>query len=163
MIDKDIAQRLINKISHQFKYDINVMDEKAIIIASTDTSRIGDFHEGAYKIIQENKAVHIATETKGLIGIKPGVSMLIRIKHKTMGVIGISGDPETVEPIAGLTKLTFETMIEHELYKRAQYQRLNKNKNFINALFYESPINIKKYVNMPNRKIIKRIFIVYLC
>ncbi len=144
MLDKDMTQRLINKISYQFKYDVNVMDEKAIIIASTDTSRIGNFHEGAYKIIQENKAIHIARETEDLIGIKPGVSMLIYLKNKIIGVLGISGDPDAVLPIAGLAKLTFETMIEYELYKINKNQRINKNRDFINALFYETPINIKK-------------------
>lgn len=49
MIDRLFAERLIDKISQFTEYNINVMDEDGIIIASRMKERVGTFHEVAYQ------------------------------------------------------------------------------------------------------------------
>ena len=55
MIDALLAKRLIERITKYTEYNVNIMDEKGIIIASKNTSRIGTFHEVALQIIQGEK------------------------------------------------------------------------------------------------------------
>ena len=38
---------------------INIMDQKGIIIASTEKHRIGDFHQGAAEVLETGKPVLI--------------------------------------------------------------------------------------------------------
>ena len=72
-ISKTSAKQIVNEISKLVKQNINLMDEKGCIIASCDKDRIGQFHEGAFKIITEKLDEYyitdeLATETarKGL-------------------------------------------------------------------------------------------------
>ena len=41
---------------------INIMDQKGIIIASTEKHRIGDFHQGAAEVLETGKPVLIKIE-----------------------------------------------------------------------------------------------------
>ena len=52
-LGKDTAARIIREISMILDYDINIMDEKGAILASTNPDRIGMFHEGAFRIIRQ--------------------------------------------------------------------------------------------------------------
>ena len=47
MIDALLAKKFIERITQYTEYNVNIMDEKGIIIASKNTSRIGTFHEVA--------------------------------------------------------------------------------------------------------------------
>ena len=50
------AQDIVEEIGAIVKQNINMMDERGVIIASTDKDRIGHFHEAAKKIIDEELA-----------------------------------------------------------------------------------------------------------
>ena len=50
MNSQEIAERIGKILNHP----INIMDETGRIVASTDTSRIGDIHTGAKELIEKN-------------------------------------------------------------------------------------------------------------
>ncbi|AWB81873.1 hypothetical protein C3B44_05475 [Corynebacterium yudongzhengii] len=52
-ISLDNAQRIVSEISSVLGTDVNLMDQTAAIIASTDPSRVGTHHPGAEKVITE--------------------------------------------------------------------------------------------------------------
>ena len=45
-LSKRTAQKIVDTVKDVCGYDINFINPKGIIFASTDFSRIGDFHEG---------------------------------------------------------------------------------------------------------------------
>ena len=45
---------IVTNISNIINQHVNMMDEHGMIIASTDSGRIGTFHEAALRIISEN-------------------------------------------------------------------------------------------------------------
>ena len=53
-ISKSAATDLIREISSVIDYDINIMNENGVILASTDKERVGQFHEGAHLVIKQN-------------------------------------------------------------------------------------------------------------
>jgi carbohydrate diacid regulator len=53
MIPKYLAMKFLESLTEKLGYNINIIDEKGIIIASSDKSREGTFHEAAYKLIKE--------------------------------------------------------------------------------------------------------------
>ena len=50
MIRQEMAQKFIDQITEYTEYNINIMDESGVIIASRDPKRVGTYHEAAYRI-----------------------------------------------------------------------------------------------------------------
>ncbi len=81
MISKELARRFIERVSKHTDYNINIMDENGIIIASRDPDRIGNYHEIAYRI------VHGSEDIMDTTGMRyPGVlpAMIVKMALETM-------------------------------------------------------------------------------
>lgn len=140
MIDALLARKFIKRITQYTEYNINIMDEKGIIIASKNTSRIGTFHEVALRIIQGEKDTIIVDNEDTQFGVKKGVNMAIYYKKHKEGVIGITGEPEEVMPIALVIRMAVEVMLEHELFKYEKMQRRNMKEQLLNLLLYNEAL-----------------------
>ena len=85
---------------------INIMDQKGIIIASTEKHRIGDFHQGAAEVLATGKPVLIKKEDLPRYpGTKEGYNMPIFLNDEIIGVVGIFGCEEEVQSIANLLRV----------------------------------------------------------
>lgn len=85
---------------------INIMDQKGIIIASTEKHRIGDFHQGAAEVLETGKPVLIKIEDLPRCpGTKEGYNMPIFLNDEIIGVVGIFGCEEEVQSIANLLRV----------------------------------------------------------
>lgn len=85
---------------------INIMDQKGIIIASTEKHRIGDFHQGAAEVLETGKPVLIKIEDLPRYpGSKEGYNMPIFLNDEIIGVVGIFGCEEEVQSIANLLRV----------------------------------------------------------
>ena len=140
MIDALLAKRFIERLTQYTEYNINSMDERGIIIASKNTSRIGTFHEVALRIIQGEKDTIIVDDENTAFGVKKGVNMAIYYKKRKEGVIGITGDPQEVMQIALIIKMSVEVMLEHEFLKFEKMQRRNLKEQLLNSLLYNEDI-----------------------
>ncbi len=94
---------------HQIPYNINMMDESGTIIASGDKERIGSLHLGAVNAIHAGHAL-IMQQSYGEHG-QPGVNMPVFYNRQIIGVIGITGTPDKVEPLASLLSTATELLI----------------------------------------------------
>ena len=143
MINKIFAQNFVRKMEQTMNLKVNVMDERGIIVASASKERVGDFHLVAYEIIQKDLPMLITREpTKELIGVNaPGVNLRLTSSNETIGVIGVSGNPDEVTELAKLVKLTFETMYEYEYKKNLAVKGKSGVWNFAHALLLETPLN----------------------
>ena len=143
MINKVFAQNFVRKMEHTMNLKVNVMDERGVIIASASKERVGDFHLIAYEIIQKGLPMLITHQpTKELIGVNsPGVNYRLTSSNETIGVIGVSGDPDEVGELAKLVKLIFETMYEYEYKKNIAMKGQSGIWSFAHALLNETPIN----------------------
>ncbi|MBU3071773.1 methyl-accepting chemotaxis protein [Clostridium estertheticum] len=98
----DFIRELAFSISSEVDCNVNIMGDGGEIIASTSIERIGTIHEGA-KRIMSGEVFEIAISAEDahkLRGAKPGYNMSIMYENKVIGVIGISGEPIIVKPIA---------------------------------------------------------------
>jgi carbohydrate diacid regulator len=145
ILNENLIQRLLTVISRQFGYSMNVMDSKAIIVASTNLSRVGNFHQGAYEILEKKRSVHVfSVSTKDeLIGVRPGITYPLYVQNQLVGAFGISGDPEMLTETAKLLKVTFETMLEYEILKhqRKTSKRTTADVDILNMLLFDTPID----------------------
>ena len=136
MLDEHIAQKLIDRLSGTLNYNVNIMDGTGTIVASHDHSRVGSFHETAYRMLQEGTQwVEVGSEEK-LLGTKPGINMTIESKNNVVGVVGITGAPDTVRPFAQLLKAAIESLLEVELQQQSLIRYTSRQDRFFQQLIY---------------------------
>ena len=93
-ISQNSAQQIVEEIGKLVKQNINLMDETGHIVASNDPARIGNFHTGAYRIIQNRlKEFYITPELeREMPNVRRGINLPIEVDGEVQGVIGITGD-----------------------------------------------------------------------
>ncbi len=144
-----MAMNLIGRLSEHLEYNINIMDAKGIIIASTDDARIDTFHEAAYNIIRGDEDIEVIYPGEDLpSGVKPGVNLPIRYKRSKIGVVGVTGNPDEIKNLAYSVKTAVETMLEYELYKEKVIRRQDKKNLLLNTLLYEENLDMSAARNL---------------
>ena len=86
------AQRIVGEIGNIVRQNINMMDEQGYIIASTDATRIGNFHEGAQRIVEQQLDELYITPEAATPTARAGLNLPIQHKGRIVGVIGITGE-----------------------------------------------------------------------
>ena len=120
MLNKQIAQKIVDKISTVLPYNINIMDKEGIIIGSSNKNRIGTIHYGAAEALTEKKEVEIYNEDEF---VKPGLNIPIFFKDEIEGVIGITGNPEDISAFGKIIKVTSELLLY--IHRNTLNYRLN--------------------------------------
>lgn len=127
-ISKNSAQQIVEEIGKLVRQNINLMDETGHIIASNDPARIGIFHTGAYRIIQNRlKEYYITPELEAeLPDVRRGINLPIEVDGEVQGVIGITGDYSEVIKYGQIVKKMAEILIRDrvELDNRQLDQRV---------------------------------------
>jgi carbohydrate diacid regulator len=128
MLSREIAQTIVNETSSNINRNINIMDKKGRIIASGDPSRIDDIHEGALEVLKNSEALIIASDQKEVWrGAHPGINLPIVFQDETVGVIGISGNPEEIWELCGVVKMITELMIKQKfIASQLEWQQRTK-------------------------------------
>jgi carbohydrate diacid regulator len=141
MFNKTFAQNFVDKLHRQLGYHINIMNEKGIIIASSDYERIGDFHIIAHDMIAKKMLSHCIDSVQGdLIGVKrPGVNLLLLEDNVPVGVVGVSGDPKKVSDVAKTIKFALESMTEYLSSTDTKVESINSKLAY--SLLTETPLN----------------------
>ncbi|WP_449539633.1 CdaR family transcriptional regulator [Ferdinandcohnia sp. Marseille-Q9671] len=117
MLIPSLAKKIIKEVRRLIDEDIIIADVTGTIIASTDISRIGSFHEGAFLTVNNKKRMTITAEMeKTLKGVKAGINLPILNNHKVVGVIGITGNPDKVNAYGELMKKMTELLIQESYY-----------------------------------------------
>ncbi len=146
-LNKQTAQKIVKRAMNIIHNSVNVMDKDGIIIASGDCSRLNQKHIGAVIAIRENRVVEIDDELaqKWDFGTKPGINVPINYLGNTLGVVGISGEPEKVRSYAELVKMTAELIIEQQiLLERERWAYRYKEEFILHLLNEKLQINALK-------------------
>lgn len=138
MLSKELAQNITNKMMEVIPYNVNIINEKGIIIGSGDISRVGILHKSALNAIRNKKTVEVFEDCQDA---KAGVNIPIFFREKIVGVIGITGQPSIVSPFARIVSKTAQLLITQE-YTLNQY--LVKQK-LIEEFIYEWLNSAEKY------------------
>ena len=132
-ISESTAKNLIREISSVIDYDINIMNEKGAIIASTNPSRTGQYHEGAYRIIKDNLDELIVFYDGEYDGCKKGINLPINLNGSIIGAIGITGEVSEIMKYGNLIRKVTEILIK-DLFKLQQLQQKELEKQaFVNS------------------------------
>lgn len=105
------AQRIVGEIGSIVKQNINLMDAQGYIIASTNSSRIGHFHEGALRIVQECLPELYVTPAQATATVRAGLNLPIMHSGAIVGVIGITGEYDQVIGFGQIVKKMTEILM----------------------------------------------------
>ena len=159
-ISKTMASNLIREISTVIDYDINIMDESGTIIASTDSIRIGQFHEGAHRLLKYHLKELLVYFDEEYAGCKKGINLPLVMKEDIIGVVGITGDVEETIHYARLIKKMTEMLVK-DLSRLQKHSRKEQEKMlFINDWLngeIDAPQEIEQFLHKygihPNKPI----------
>ena len=141
-ISKTSAKTIVNEISKLVKQNINLMNEQGIIIASCDKERIGQFHDGAYKIITEKLDEYYISEEKATETARKGLNLPLELDGEIVGVVGITGSYDEVINQGRLLKKMTEILLQE--HRRSYHQLMDKR---IKNAFMEEWLIRTGYVN----------------
>ena len=116
-ISKSSAQQIVEEIGKLVRQNINLMDETGHIIASNDPARIGNFHAGAFRIIQNHLTEYYITPAleAELPNVRRGINLPIEVDGEVQGVIGITGDYSEVIKYGQIVKKMAEILIRERM------------------------------------------------
>ena len=137
MIEPELAKKFIERLTQYTEYNINIMNESGVIIASRDSSRVGTYHEVADRIIRGEQDMIVIRDDKEFPGVLPGINMAITHQGRKEGVIGVTGDPDNIHEVALITRLAMETMLRYEKQQEEIRLRRNRKEHFLNVLTQE--------------------------
>ncbi|MEH7334614.1 sugar diacid recognition domain-containing protein [Neobacillus drentensis] len=156
MLTREIAQTIVLETSLRLNRNINIMNEKGIIIASCDPSRIDDIHEGALEVLKSGETLIIPFNEEGVWrGAQPGINLPIVFQDKILGVIGITGNPEDIKELGGIVKMITELMIKEKFIASQLEWKLRTKEMIIEELLKSSPSysNIDRWLNLIDLKL----------
>ncbi|GLB60041.1 CdaR family transcriptional regulator [Cytobacillus sp. NCCP-133] len=125
LLTHELAQEIVVRTMKILHKNINVMNEKGIIIGSGDSKRIGQLHDGALLVLKKEESLEIGeVQAFNLKGSKPGINLPIRFNSQIVGVVGITGAPEHIRSYAELVKMAAELVLEQSfLLERVQWKQ----------------------------------------
>ena len=134
MIRPEMAQKFIDQITEYTDYNINIMDETGVIIASRDPKRVGTYHEAADRIIRGSEEIVTVDDEKIFPGVLPGINMAIMVNGRKEGVVGVTGSPAHIREVAMITRLAIEAMLKYEKQQENLLLRQGRKENFFQLL-----------------------------
>jgi len=134
MIRPEMAQKFIDQITDYTEYNINIMDESGVIIASRSKDRIGTYHEAADRIVRGREDIVVVDDDKLYPGVLPGINMAIIVNGKKEGVVGVTGSPSHIREVAMVTRLAIEAMLKYEKQQENILLRQGRKESFFQLL-----------------------------
>ncbi|MEW6244308.1 MAG: sugar diacid recognition domain-containing protein [Bacillota bacterium] len=142
-IVRELAAPIVERTMAVVGYNINIMNRSGVIVASGDSERIGTFHQGAAMVLKTDKPLLIdPSEVDKFPGARPGVNLPIRFREQTVGVVGITGHPETVGPYGELVRVMVELMLERAYYSEHVALERRARDHLVRGLISGQPLNV---------------------
>ncbi|MFL8887516.1 CdaR family transcriptional regulator [Helcococcus kunzii] len=136
-ISQSLASNIVKELKDIISFDLNFMNIKGIIIASTDPTRIGQINGASVEGIRTNKEI-LVTYTREYENARKGINIPINFENQVIGTIGITGEPQQVSIYANIIKKMTEILITKEWINEVKQREIDKMKLFLeNIIFSE--------------------------
>ena len=131
---------------------INIMNTDGVIIASTDRSRIGSYHQGAIEALRTGKVVCIhRNQLDRYPGAKEGCNMPLRVNGVLIGVVGIYGDPDEIQDVAHLLEVYAAKYYQLEAMLRPRLSEAVMRSQLLSAMLAPPEGSMSNVYNLMDR------------
>lgn len=125
------AQAIVEEIGAVVRQNINMMDCRGYVIASTDKTRIGSLHPCARQMIQEKIPEVYVSPAEATPASRPGLNLAISIEGSIAGVIGITGTYEEVAEYGQIVKKMVEILLRENIRQEEKRRRRRVRELFL--------------------------------
>ncbi|MBE6990924.1 MAG: hypothetical protein E7426_09325 [Ruminococcaceae bacterium] len=140
MIDSKLSQEFVANLSALHDFKAQIIDRNGFIVASCCPQNVGNFHEEAYQMLQQNNFLAQQQSVPSEEGIATLYVPLTQNQH-VVGLLQITGDEKTVRIYASAVKLSLETLMEHDLNSVKLQKYNSKTDLFIQKLLYDTQVS----------------------
>ncbi len=142
-VTKELAQKIVGRTMEIIDCNINVMNEKGVIIGSGDKKRMNQIHEGALMVLKNGSSYEITQQqADSLRGAKPGVNLPIFFNGEIVGVVGLTGLPEQIRNYGELVRMAAEMIFQEMiLIEEIQWDERLKEEVVHQLLRQEEPFD----------------------
>lgn len=134
------AQNIVETVKDVCGCDINFINTSGIIFASTNSVRIGEFHEIGKKAAEIKEIIEVQSHNN-FFGTDKGVNIPFFYNQEMIAVIGISGEPDEVRRyVVPAQKIASMILRENELDSR-KYREKDQINYALRALFENHAVN----------------------
>lgn len=143
LLGSRLTQQIVDEVAATLSQNINLMDDHGVIVASRDPSRIGHPHPGARSVLTTGQAVTVRAGEQGtdepgadLRGSdqQPGVNLPLRAGDEVVGVVGVTGDPDQIAPLAQVVRLATQLLLDQAAAQDAHDRREAADRGLLTAL-----------------------------
>lgn len=115
-INQDFARQMVHMIAKELNENITIFGHGGVVIASTIAGREGSVHDISRRMMQGEMDYYGVTkeEAAKLNNVRAGSNVLITYQSERVGVIGITGDPEVVKPIASIAAQVIQLHLQRD-------------------------------------------------
>lgn len=132
MLSPLLSKKIIQDVKKFIQEDIIIVGTDGLIMASSDESRIGAFHEGALLCAKERRTMILyKQDEQRLKGVKNGLNLPIFFSDRVIGVIGITGDPDTIQPYGELLRKMTELLVQESYFSEQLQWRTRGLESFV--------------------------------
>lgn len=135
-ITQDFAQQIVDTIKGTCGRDINFIDNNGYVLASTDPTRVGSFHEIGKKVASSGQAIEVAVPDQ-YTGTRRGINLPIYHNRECIAVVGISGDPEEVRPFCILAQRVTSLLIREQEISAIVSTQSEQRSYILNAYIHQ--------------------------
>jgi carbohydrate diacid regulator len=112
-ITGELAQPIVDNLKEVIGLPISIIDHDGIIVACTNPSRVGSFHQGAIVVLEQQKELVVDEfAARDLQGTREGITMPIVHNGEFVGAIGVTGQPDAIKDIAHIIRVAVLSLAE---------------------------------------------------
>ena len=139
---QELAQQIVETVKETCGYDINYITERGIVMASTDPTRIGTYHEVGHLAGQSGETIEVE-KTGQYEGTQPGVNIPFYFHHVLVGIIGITGKPEEVRRYGQLAVRIMRLILKEKDLEQSLEVRRMQNTYILHQMMEGEAVNEK--------------------
>lgn len=132
------AQDIVDATQSIAGYPVSITDDKAIILAAWDKSRVGTLHASSFSVIKHGRAEGLYKEEAKKMGVYEGICLPIRIEDKIVGTISVAGVPDLVSKYAHLVQKEAELFLREISLKESALLRDHALNNLVNMVISQA-------------------------
>jgi carbohydrate diacid regulator len=138
-LDHLLAQNIVDRAMAILPYNVNVMDNQGLILGSGESNRINTRHEGAQLVLANHRVVEIDEQAaQNLKGVQAGINLPLMHDGRLIGVLGITGEPQTLRTYAELVRMTAEMLVAQSHMQIEQQWRKQRSEDVLAMLLGEA-------------------------
>ena len=137
-ISKETANKIVNTLKDAIQHDITFMDTQGCIIACTDPARVGKIHGAAQEMLKNHQRTLVVLSDEFYEGTRSGINMSLNFHDKVVGIVGITGCPDAVEPYGEVIRRMTELMLLEDEHNRKMAQHRYNIERFLHQWVQEN-------------------------